>query len=193
MVTETSCVVQPDPLLFFARVTAATAPCGMVTPLPASTALVTEARYCLPAGSLPESTVSIILTATVVPAAGACAWSAGVGAIRKIERNRGPEYDETLVRHMAFAPVAIGWAVISGRGRSYALPGRTTNLLHIALGSSRRELPDTENRAGIARPGEHPEKSGVCRLAPPAQSINQRRCQGSENRNQGSQSSYLTL
>jgi hypothetical protein len=50
--------------------------------------------------------VSIILTATVVPAAGACAWSAGVGAIeaiRKIERNRGPEYDETLVRHMAFA------------------------------------------------------------------------------------------
>jgi hypothetical protein len=92
MLTETSCVVQPDPP--FTRLTAAAAPCGIVTPLPASTAFVTEARYCLPAGSLLESTASIILTATDAPAAGACACRACTEIIetrRSVERNRGPK------------------------------------------------------------------------------------------------------
>jgi hypothetical protein len=66
--TEESCATQPDP--FRASVRVAGAPWAIVTPLPALTGLVTEVRYCLPAGSLAESTASIILTTTVMPATG---------------------------------------------------------------------------------------------------------------------------
>ena len=51
----------------------------MVTLLAEVTAVVTEARYCLPAGSLLEFTVSIILIETEVPAAGTCACRGGGG------------------------------------------------------------------------------------------------------------------
>src|SRR6266851_559814 len=51
-------------------VTVAIDPCGMVTPFPASAGFSTIPRYCLPAGSLLESTASRILTASVVPTAG---------------------------------------------------------------------------------------------------------------------------
>src|SRR6266567_7190229 len=112
MVTDTSCVVQPDPL--FASETAATAPCGMVTPFPASTAFVTEARYCLPAGSLLEFTGSASLTTTAAPAAGACALSAGVEGIetrreaaRTIEKNRPPTYAGAFIFRMVFFSIGI--------------------------------------------------------------------------------------
>ena len=80
MIRDESCATQFVP--FLASVTAAMAPCGMVTLLPALTALETVARYCLPAGSRLESTVSIIRTSTVVPGVGAtCVAVAGAGVL----------------------------------------------------------------------------------------------------------------